>query len=145
VILSPHDSPHHRTSFVQCGETGRVLSESDPIQAWYLIRFSEKWRDGYYAYVTSKFSNRLIFLDYDKNNDGNPADAEVAGWVALADDTAPSDDTINGNKGMGGHGLLPVPNVYNGWVQELPKSFCDQLSPAQRNPVGPPVDTCPAS
>ena len=89
------------------------------------VNFGAKKGGGYYAYVTSKFSNRLIVLDYDKNNDGNVDDAEIAGWVVLADDAAPSDDTINGNKGMGGQGLLPVPNVYNGWVQKLPKAFCD--------------------
>jgi plastocyanin len=109
------------------------------------VNFGAKKGGGYYAYVTSKFSNRLIVLDYDPNNDGNVDDAVVAGWVVLANDTAPSDDTINGNKGMGGQGLLPVPNVYNGWVQKLPKAFCDELSPAQRNPIGLPVSTCPES
>lgn len=109
------------------------------------VNFGAKKGGGYYAYVTSKFSNRLIVLDYDKNNDGNVDDAEIAGWIVLADDAAPSDDTINGNKGMGGQGLLPVPNVYNGWVQKLPKAFCDELSPAQRNPIGTPVSACPES
>jgi DNA-binding beta-propeller fold protein YncE/plastocyanin len=107
------------------------------------VNFGAKKGGGYYAYVTSKFSNRLIVLDYDKNNDGDPADAEVAGWVVLVDEaTTPKDDVINGNKGMGGQGLLPVPNVYNGWVQALPKEFCDQLSPAQRNPIGTPLNVC---
>ena len=45
---------------------------------------------GYYAYVTSKFSNRLIVLDYDPNGDGNVADAVVAGWVVLDDSAAPA-------------------------------------------------------
>jgi DNA-binding beta-propeller fold protein YncE/plastocyanin len=106
------------------------------------VNFGAKKGGGYYAYVTSKFSNRLIVLDYDKNNDGNVDDAEIAGWVVLADDAAPNDDPITANAGMGGQGLLPVPNVYNGWVQALPKSFCEQLSPAQRNPVGTPIDIC---
>ena len=35
------------------------------------MNFGAKEGGGYYAYVTSKFSNRLIVLDYDKNNDGN--------------------------------------------------------------------------
>ena len=109
------------------------------------VNFGAKAGVGYYAYVTSKFSNRLIVLDYDKNNDGNVSDAEIAGWVVLDDSgaPAPTDDTITGNKGMGGQGVLPVPNVYNGWVQKLPKSFCDQLSAQQRNPIGAPVTTCP--
>ena len=101
-------------------------------------------KGGYYAYVTSKFSNRLIVLDYDPNGDGNASDAVIAGWVVLDDSAAPTptDDVITGNKGYGGQGVLPVPNVYNGWVQKLPKSFCDQLSPEQRNPIGAPVPAC---
>ena len=110
------------------------------------VNFGAKEGGGYYAYVTSKFSNRLIVLDYDPNNDGNVADAVIAGWVVLDDSAAPAptDDTITGNRGMGGQGVLPVPNVYNGWVQKLPKSFCDQLTPAQRNPIGAVVPVCPS-
>ena len=104
------------------------------------VNFGAKKNGGYYAYVTSKFSNRLIVLDYDADNDGvvtqTGEDAPViAGWVVLADDAAPNDDPISGNKGMGGQGLLPVPNVYNGWVQKLPTEFKDQLTAAQQNPV----------
>ena len=101
------------------------------------MNFGAKDGGGYYAYVTSKFSNRLIVLDYDKNNDGNVSDAEIAGWVVLDDSAAPvsTDDTITGNKGYGGQGVLPVPNVYNGWVQKLPQAFKDQLTTAQLNPA----------
>ncbi len=102
------------------------------------VNFGAKDGGGYYAYVTSKFSNRLIVLDYDPNNDGNAADAVIAGWVVLDDSAAPvlTDDTITENKGMGGQGVLPVPNVYNGWVQKLPAAFCGALTVAQRSPVG---------
>lgn len=100
------------------------------------VNFGAKKGGGYYAYVTSKFSNRLIVLDYDKDNNGNVDDAEIAGWVVLADDAATSDDPINANKGMGGQGVLPVPNVYNGWVQNLPTEFKDKLTAEQKNPVG---------
>ena len=113
------------------------------------VNFGAKAGGGYYAYVTSKFSNRLIVLDYDSDNDGivtqtGPDAPVIAGWVVLDDSAAPTatDDVITGNKGMGGQGVLPVPNVYNGWVQKLPKSFCDQLSPEQRNPIGAPVGAC---
>jgi plastocyanin len=110
------------------------------------VNFGAKKGGGYYAYITSKFSNRLIVLDYDKNNDGNVDDAEIAGWVVLADNAAPSDDPIAANAGMGGQGLLPVPNVYNGWVQKLPSgeganSFCGQLTAAQRSPFAGTVIT----
>ena len=37
---------------------------------------------------------------------------------------------------MGGQGVLPVPNVYNGWVQKLPGEFKAQLTKEQRNPIG---------
>ena len=110
------------------------------------VNFGAKKGGGYYAYITSKFSNRLIVLDYDKNNDGNVDDAEIAGWVVLADNAAPNDDPITANAGMGGQGLLPVPNVYNGWVQKLPSgegatSFCGQLTAAQRSPFAGTVIT----
>ena len=96
------------------------------------VNFGAKNGGGYYAYVTSKFSNRLIVLDYDADNDGivtqtGPDAPVIAGWVVLDDSAAPTatDEVITGNKGMGGQGVLPVPNVYNGWVQKLPVGFCD--------------------
>ncbi|MBK5282085.1 MAG: hypothetical protein JJE16_08365 [Nitrospiraceae bacterium] len=124
------------------------------------VNFGAKASGGYYAYVTSKFSNRLIVLDYDPDNDGIlgltaaqpntgtviPGQSTeplptVAGWVVLDDSAAPLpagavDDPITGNKGMGGQGVLPVPNVYNGWVQKLPAAFCGALTVSQRSPVG---------
>ena len=101
------------------------------------VNFGAKQGGGYYAYVTSKFSNRLIVLDYDPKNIGSVKDAKIAGWVVLANNSAPTDDTvtvIDGNNGMGGQGVLPVPNVYNGWVQQLPNSWKLQLTQGQRNP-----------
>ncbi len=52
----------------------------------------------------------------------------------VADDIAPRDSWVLDNLGMGGQGVLPVPNVYIGWVQKLPDSFKLQLTLAQRNP-----------
>jgi DNA-binding beta-propeller fold protein YncE len=98
------------------------------------VNFGAKKGGGYYAYVTSKFANRLIVLDYDPNNDGDVADGFIAGWVVLANDTAPRDSWILDNLGQGGQGVLPVPNVYNGWVQKLPSSWKLQLTAGQRNP-----------
>lgn len=100
------------------------------------VQFGAKLGGGYYAYVTSKFANRLIVLDYDPDGNGNASDAAIAGWVILANNTAPNDDAISGNKGMGGQGVMPIPNVYNGWVQKLPAAFCGSLTLAQRSPVG---------
>jgi DNA-binding beta-propeller fold protein YncE len=101
------------------------------------VNFGAKKGGGYYAYVTSKFANRLIVLDYDPDNDGNADDAVIAGAVVLAKDNIPKDDRITGNKGQGGQGVLPVPNVYDGWVQELPIGYKAQLTRAQRNPSAP--------
>ena len=100
-------------------------------------------KGGYYAYITSKFANRLIVLDYDPNGDGKVDDAEIAGAVVLANDNVPNDDKISGNRGQGGQGIMPVPNVYEGWVQKLPKSFCDKLTKEQRNPIGAAIEQCP--
>jgi hypothetical protein len=99
------------------------------------VNFGAKKGGGYLAYVTSKFANRLLVVDYDPNNDGNVADARIAGWVVLADGVAPTDAWNIDNLGQGGQGVLPVPNVYNGWVQKLPAAWRLQLTPAQRNPA----------
>ena len=100
------------------------------------VQYGAKQGGGYYAYVSSKFSNRLIVVDPDPNADGNPSDAAVVGSVGLfASAGTLRDATITGNAGMGGQGILPIPVVYNGWVQNLPASWKSLLTPAQRNPV----------
>jgi len=100
------------------------------------VQYGAKQGGGYYAYVSSKFSNRLIVVDPDPNADGNPSDAAVVGSVGLFASAATlRDATITGNAGMGGQGILPIPVVYNGWVQNLPASWKSLLTPAQRNPV----------
>ncbi|HXC67346.1 MAG TPA: hypothetical protein VN638_08000 [Nitrospiraceae bacterium] len=99
------------------------------------VNFGAKAGGGYYAYVTSKFANRLIVLDYDPLNNGHAENAVIAGWVVLANKTVPNDDTTTGNLGQGGQGVLPVPNIYNGWVQKLPPEWCTKLSPTQKNPL----------
>lgn len=99
------------------------------------VQFGAKLGGGYYVYVSSKFSNELIVVDVDPNNDGNAADAYIAGRIALvALGGTAKDASIIGNAGMGGQGILPIPVVYNGWVQNLPQSWKDQLTSEQRNP-----------
>ncbi len=99
------------------------------------VQYGAKLGGGYYAYVTSKFSNRMLVVDPDPNNDGNPADAAIVGSIGLfATNRTLKDATISGNAGMGGQGILPVPVVYNGWVQKLPSNWSNLLTPAQRNP-----------
>ena len=91
---------------------------------------------GYYAYVSSKFSNDLIIVDLDS--------LEIAGRVLLVagpgllhnPPTTVIDDTPTQYQGMGGQGVLPIPLVYNGWVQNLPSDWCAKLSVGQRSPFG---------
>jgi len=100
------------------------------------VQYGAKKGGGYYAYVASKFSNRLIVVDPDPNHDGDPSDAEIVGQVGLfSASTTQRDDTISGNPGMGGQGVLPIPLVYNGWVQNLPASWSNQLTDKQRDPI----------
>src|SRR5215510_12703413 len=88
------------------------------------VQYGAKQGGGYYAYVSSKFSNRLLVVDPDPNGDGNPSDAAIAGSVAMFAGPGPiKDATIIGNRGMGGQGILPIPVAYNGWVQNLPASW----------------------
>ncbi|MEW5988613.1 MAG: copper oxidase [Chloroflexota bacterium] len=99
------------------------------------VQFGAKQGGGYYAYVSSKFSNRLIVVDADPNDDGDLSDATIAGTISLvATGSTLIDDTVTGNAGMGGQGLLPIPVVYNGWVQNLPTSWKSQLTADQQNP-----------
>ena len=99
------------------------------------VNFGAKKGGGYYAYVSSKFSNDLIVLDYDPNKDGDVTDATIAGRVLLVGGGhTKSDDSVSALAGMGGQGVLPIPLVYNGWVQKLPDFWKHQLTKDQRNP-----------
>lgn len=99
------------------------------------VQYGAKQGGGYYAYVTSKFSNTLLVVDPDPNGDDDPADAAVVGRILLtATSTTAKDANIIGNAGMGGQGVLPIPVVYNGWVQNLPAAWKSKLTPAQQNP-----------
>ena len=78
----------------------------------------------------------MLVVDPDPNGDGDPSDAKIVGKVGLfSANTTQKDASITGNPGMGGQGILPIPVVYNGWVQNLPASWSNQLTPAQRNPI----------
>jgi DNA-binding beta-propeller fold protein YncE len=101
------------------------------------VNFGAKRGGGYYAYVSSKFSNDLIVFDPDPNDDGNPLDAQIAGRVLLvaATDDVPSDDMVSAYAGMGGQGVLAIPLVYNGWVQKLPNVWKKLLTQRQLQPI----------
>jgi len=94
------------------------------------VQFGAKKGGGYYAYVSSKFSNRLIVVD-----PRNGSDATIVGSVLLtATGTTATDGTVSAYPGMGGQGVLPIPLVYNGWVQNLPTNWKAQLTDKQLNP-----------
>lgn len=100
------------------------------------INFGAKKGGGYYAYVASKFSNALSIVDGDPNGDGNPKDAAVVGKMSLS--SAPGtamDDTMVAYDGLGGQGVLPYPIAYDGWVQNAPTEYAEQLTCKQLNPV----------
>lgn len=100
------------------------------------VQWGAKAGGGYYAYVSSKFSNRMLVVDPDPNgahhHDGSGA--VIAGQVLL---TGPgTDGTVSAYAGMGGQGVLPIPVVYNGWVQHLPEEWQEKLTSKQRHPIG---------
>lgn len=100
------------------------------------INFGAKKGGGYYAYVSSKFSNAMQVIDPDPNGDGMIKDADIVGKMVLdpAADTA-MDDTVVDYVGLGGQGVLPIPLVYNGWSQQIPAAWRKDLTCAQINPI----------
>ncbi len=100
------------------------------------VNFGAKKGGGYYAYVSSKFSNDMIVVDVDPDDDGNPADAVIVGRVLLvAGPDTQIDDTPTLHPGGGGQGVLPIPVVYHGWVQKLPSHWKSKLTHSQREPI----------
>lgn len=91
------------------------------------VNFGAKKGGGYYAYVSSKFSNDLIIVDLS-------AQTIVGRVVLVAGNSTTADDSVSALAGMGGQGVLPIPLVYNGWVQNLPRFWKFQLTHDQRHP-----------
>jgi DNA-binding beta-propeller fold protein YncE len=101
------------------------------------INFGAKKGGGYYAYVSNKFSNTMDVIDPDPDGDGSATDAKIVGRVLLeAQSATKTDDAVSKYPGQGGQGVLPLPNVNNGWVQKLPASESVGLTAAQKNPLG---------
>jgi len=121
-------------------KTNEIVQNIDCDPGCHGVNFGAKEGGGYYAYISSKFSNRMIVVDGDPNNDGNPEDATIAGSVLLTgnydDKNMPlfeTDDEITTYHGMGGQGVYAVPNVYPGWVEQLDLTW--NLTPEQRDPI----------
>jgi len=117
-------------------DTDKIVKELPCDPGCHGVNFGAKKGGGYYAYVSSTFSNEAIVVDGDPNNDGNPEDASIAGKVSLvASNNTKMDDKITDLKGTGGQGVLAIPNVYNGWVQNLPIQWKNLLTVRQQNPI----------
>ncbi|MDH5569705.1 MAG: hypothetical protein OEX98_07960, partial [Nitrosopumilus sp.] len=120
------------------------------------VNFGANVDGGYNAYVSSKFSNALIVFEPEDavaaDTDGNgildsTESAGVVGRVILSEQNASEnptfDGTPNGSHGMGGQGVLAIPNPYDGWIEATVASsnlsvevqgWVDQLSAKQKNP-----------
>lgn len=117
-------------------ETDEFIKELPCSAGCHGANFGAKKDGGYYAYVTSSFSNDLVIVDGDPNNDGDPSDAEIAGRIDLTRSSdILMDDTVNALPGTGGMGVLPIPVVYNGYVQNLPEEWKSQLTAKQQDPT----------
>ena len=96
------------------------------------VNFGANANGDYNAYVSSKFSNALIVFDPEDaitadaagNGDGilDAIEASgVVGKVSLSESNAALganfDDTPTGLHGMGGQGVLAIPNPYDGWIE----------------------------
>lgn len=92
------------------------------------VQWGAKADGGYLAYVSSKFSNALIVVDPDPNGNGSALDAEIVGRVVLTEQHDTSmDDVVYDHAGMGGQGILTIPNVYEGWIQQTVNACSDGL------------------
>ncbi|MFC4948617.1 YncE family protein [Pseudonocardia sp. GCM10023141] len=117
--------------------TNKVIKDLPCNAGCHGANFGAKKGGGYYAYVSNKFSNAMQVIDIDPNNDGNIADAEVAGQIMLGGNA----NTVNDGKlisaaGEGGQGVVAIPLVYNGWTQNNPDAWREKLTPEQLNPIG---------
>ncbi|HJS63858.1 MAG TPA: beta-propeller fold lactonase family protein [Nitrososphaeraceae archaeon] len=116
-------------------ETNELVKELPCSAGCHGVNFGAKKDGGYYAYVTSSFSNDLVIVDGDPNNDGDPMDAELAGRISLVGSPETQvDDKVKALAGTGGMGVLPIPIIYNGWVQNLPEEWKTKLTEEQQNP-----------
>ena len=116
-------------------ETDELVKDLSCSAGCHGVNFGAKKDGGYYAYVSSSFSNDLVIVDGDPNNDGDPSDAVIAGRISLVGSPETQvDDKVTALPGTGGMGVLPIPIIYNGWVQNLPEEWKSLLTEEQQNP-----------
>lgn len=97
------------------------------------VQWGAKEGGGYYAYVSSKFSNVMRVVDPNPDGDTETDDAALVGRILLADADTETDDRIINHEGFGGQGVLAIPNVYEGWIQNT-VDLCD--TPGKGGPCG---------
>ena len=95
------------------------------------VQWGAKENGGYYAYVSSKFSNAMLVVDPEAKNG-----PEVVGKILLADRSADTDDRVIEYDGMGGQGILTVPNVYEGWIQQTVEACSDSKGKIKKDICG---------
>ncbi|NJD67475.1 MAG: hypothetical protein C3F12_13850 [Candidatus Methylomirabilota bacterium] len=100
---------------------------------------------GYYLYVANQFANFMTIIDPDPDANPATADAAVVGRIRLANASVGAGVT----DGVGGQGIKPIPNMYDGWIQDTValsgtgqlsaevEGWIAQLIPCQRNPSSP--------
>lgn len=100
------------------GGKGALVKELPAPAGAHGVNWGAKKDGGYYAYVASQHSNGVTIVDPDPNGDGNGNDAEIAGRISLRAGAGvpalPQAPTI----GVGGQGILPLPLVKDGWIQD---------------------------
>lgn len=116
--------------------TDKVVKDLPCLGGCHGMNFGAKKGGGYYGYASSKFANAMQVIDFDPNGDGDLSDATVAGMVRLNPTEATKmDGAIADRAGYGGQGVLPIPLVYNGWVQQNQGSWREMLTCQQLNPT----------
>lgn len=124
------------------GGQGALVAELDCPAGCHGVNWGAKDGGGYYAYVTSQHANILTVVDPDPNGDGVGTDAAIVAEVVLAN----NGPTGGVTDGTGGQGILPLPLVKDGWIQDT-VGACDdgdcssevdgwinQLTTSQKNP-----------
>jgi hypothetical protein len=119
-------------------ETHKIVKSLPCAPGCHGINFGLKKGGGWYGYVSIKYANRVMVINGDPNNDGDPSDAEIAGNLyagalpGIQTDDEPARDYTDG---QGGNGVFVYPVAYQGWVQTMPAAWKDRMTCKQREPL----------
>lgn len=93
---------------------GELVAELPCPAGCHGVNWGAKNGGGYYAYVTSQHANILTVVDPDPDGDEVGTDATVVAQIVLAN----NGPTGGVTDGTGGQGILPLPLVKDGWIQD---------------------------